>query len=141
MSFPAPAQLVGSNAGTDYISVDERTTAGGATPSLAGISIVSDVVGGTTLTTGNYGVVGIVTAPAGTIQKGAAAWALGTPMAGAHNGISTSSATGSATSLPTIANLMIAGQMHFQNQLSLWARRVVYWPRALSAAEMQQVTT
>ena len=140
MTFNAPVQLVGSNAGTDYISVDEMTTAG-STPSLANIAGVSDAVGGTVLTTGNYGALGSVTALAGTIQKGAAAWALGTPMAGAHNGIRTSSATGSATSLPTIANLMIAGQMHFQNQLSLWARRVAYWPRALSAAEMQQVTT
>ena len=140
MTFNAPVQLVGSNAGTDYISVDEMTTAG-STPSLANIAGVSDAVGGTVLTTGNYGALGSVTALAGTIQKGASAWALSTSMAGAHNGINTLSATGSATSLPTVANLTIAGGMHFQNQLSLWARRVVYWPRALSAAEMQQVTT
>ena len=46
-----------------------------------------------------------------------------------------------ADTLPAIAALTVGGSMGYQQQISQWARRVRYWPRQLSQAELISVTT
>ena len=69
---------------------------------------------------------------------GRAGPAVATPT-GALQGVAPFAWDGSA--VPTIVSLSFGGQIGFQYQVSLWARRVRYWPRVLSNTELQLVTT
>jgi hypothetical protein len=135
--FNGPIQLVGANPNTDYIDVDESTTSGSTptSPSLAGAAVVM-AGSGVTYTGWNN-----IPNPAGVLHCGASAWALGQWMHSAHDGGLAALIAGPATSLPVIASLQVAGAMHYQPQFNLWARHARYWPRQLSDAELQSVTT
>ena len=131
-SYNAPVQFVGANTATDFIDVDNMTTPGQtpARETLAG-SVV--VVNGTTisLTDGRQ-----VPVPIGVVHKGAASWALNAAqMLAAHDGVADGPG-GAISALPVITALTIAGPMHYQAPISQWARRVRYWPRQLSQAEL-----
>jgi hypothetical protein len=136
VSFNAPAQLLGANPANDVIDVDEYANSGTAiAPNLAACGLF---VGGTILT---YGAFAAVPVPANVVHRGASAWSSGLAMIGAHDGVGTTSSAGSATSVPVIANLSIGGIERGQPMVSQWARRIRYWPRALSQSELIMVTS
>jgi hypothetical protein len=74
-------------------------------------------------------------------QRTAASWQQGIRMYAAHNAVAAPTPTGTATSLPAITKLTVAGPFSYQSPISLWARGVRYWNRQLSQAELQTVTT
>ena len=137
IAFGSPMSLVGASSDTDYISVYE-TTSTGATGTAPTLSTITVSAGGTVSTTAFYTQVPLA---AGLARKAVSAWSATGQIKGAHNGTLTVSSSGAATPMPVITDLSIGGPMHFQPQINLWARRVSYWNRALSDAEMQQVTT
>jgi hypothetical protein len=137
VDFGAVAQMVGASNGSDYISLDEMTTVG-ETTTAPELSIVSVSAGGSVVGTGYYTPTPI---PAGLVHRGAAAWLQGGAINGAHDGVTTVSSSGAMTPMPVISSLTIAGPMHFQAPVSQWARRIRYWPRQLSQAELISVTS
>ena len=137
LGYGAIAQFVGSNAATDYISVDE-TAATSSTPTNVRISGASLSVGGTSLS--YTGLPGIVLAPPNVIRRGATSWAAGAYVASAHNGLAGQQTLGPAASMPVITTLQVGGLMHYQNPWSQWAQRIRYWPRQLPTSDLQALT-
>jgi hypothetical protein len=129
-TYASPVQFVGSNTGTDYISVDELT--GGTPTAPLWLSSAVTVAGAITNAAGNAAVMN-----AGTALKGATSWAVGSPVNGAHKGVLATPSAGNLAATPVIQNLTFAGTMHYQNPPSIWLGRVRYWPRAQPAAELQ----
>ena len=142
VNFGAPIQFVGANQNTDYIDCDEMAIAEGA-PTLASLVGAGVSVGGTSVASIGYSTTGanFPKIPAGTVQKGATSWAPGLAMGGAHAGVLAPLIAGTVTATPVVTALTVAGVMHYQAGPSIWARRARYWPRALTAAELQSVTT
>ena len=132
LGLNAPAQFVGASAVTDFIDVDEF--AGTGAPSVPNLAGVVDLVGGSAVAYALYGALGV---PANVLHKGAVSWAQGAAVLGAHDGVATTSSTGTATSLPVITNLTIAGpERGVVPLVSLWALGVQYWPRQLNQSEL-----
>jgi hypothetical protein len=128
--FSAPAQFIGASPHTDFIDLDEFNTGSTTAPPL---NTASAHAGGVNV--GNC-IFSPVAVGAGAVHRGASSWALGGVMNGAHDGVASTGNSGTVGSLPTIVNLTIGGPVNFQSPVSLWARRVRCWPRALSPAEL-----
>jgi len=133
----APCALVGANANTDYIDMDQFTNAGatGASPVITGCGVF--VAGSAS---GNVQFSPPLAVPINVGHRGASAWSIGSPMGAAHDALLAVNPT-TVTALPVIANLLIGGAFHSAPAANLWARRVRYWPRMLSNAELVGVTT
>ena len=135
--YSAPAALVGVSADTDFIDLDEYAQGAATAPIL---HVVAMVMTGNATRSALFAAA--PTVPAGSAHRGAVAWLLNNVVRGAHDGTLTIvDGSGAATAIPTIVNLTIGGPKGYQPMVSQWARRVRYWPRALSDAELQQVTT
>ena len=135
-SYSAPVHFGGASDDTDWISVDRFIQASPAT-----MVWWSDIgVAGTVVGSCDYGGGGVAITP-GVTQRGASSWALNNIVRGAHNGSAAPNNSGNVLSLPVITSLVIGGHLAFNASVSQWARRVGYWPRQLSQAELNQVTT
>ena len=139
IGFGAPAQFVKLGAeGSDYGSVDELTMPSGSTTTNPTLGQATVAVGGTSASA-NYTTVQHILV--GLVQKGAAAWSVGTVIRAAHNGVASDSNSGALTLTPAFTDLTLSGPMHFQNPVSQWARHTQYWPYQLSQPELGGVTT
>ena len=82
-----------------------------------------------------------IAAPLGTVNKSAIAYTAGANL-NAFNGASDPSGTLGASAVPSgIARLDFGNRPDAARALDGWVRRVSYWSRTLSNAELQQVTT
>ena len=133
--FGAPIVLLGANANTDYIDVDQFTT--------FGLTSTTGQTDGSAVFVANAAQMGAgwdtpLPIPVRTVVRGAAAWNT-TTMNAAHNGTLADSLV-PGTALPAIVTLGINAPFHSQGPSDMWVRRVQYWPRTLSSAELQTVT-
>jgi hypothetical protein len=135
VGFSAPAALVGANVNADLIIPDGYANGTVTAPVLNRAGVIASSAGHTAV----YDAAPSV--PSGPVHKGAVSWATGVVVSGAHDGAPTTSNDGVVPVLPVIANLLIAGAVAFQSPVSQWARRVRYWPRQLSQAELITVTS
>jgi hypothetical protein len=133
--FASSVALVGAAPATDYIIPEQYDNTGTPTTPSVGAAAVS--VGATLA----YCLLPSTSAAAGPVHKSASSWVVGSQVNAMHDGIGKSSDNGSVTALPVITSLIIGGTMHSQPLVSQWARRTQYWPRVLSNAELQAVTT
>ena len=82
---------------------------------------------------------GTGTATVGTVNKMASSWQPGTALVGLNGG-SVSSASNLTSGFPNAIGYKFLGDNTPSDQANGWVQRVRYWPRALAAGEIQQVT-
>ena len=112
-------------------------TAGGVSPLLLTATRTGSQNDGAAVTTANAAATGAVT-------KGASTWAAGQAKVCLNAGAVASSAalaTGYGAYTASGVRFLSVGAALSADNTSGWLRRVSYWPRVLSDAEMQQVTT
>ena len=129
-SFSRPIALAGANTGIDEISFYTRISVGGGNGSIFGAVTV------------NSSLEGDLAAPIGEPDlsggyRSAIAYK-------ANNfGLSSNGLTptvDTSGTLPTITQLIIMGNVRFQNRLSGHVRRLTYWPQRLANSTLQQIT-
>jgi hypothetical protein len=135
-SVGAPVAFVGANANTDYIDADQFNGGTATAPNAHGAEVFA---GGGSIGYGLFPADAPI--PANVITRCATGWAVGALVLVAHNGIGTGSGSAAIGSVPTIVSLIIGGAFHSQPPVSQWARRIRYWPRQLSQAELIAVTS
>jgi hypothetical protein len=135
--FAAPIAFVGASTTNDFIYADQFTSAG-ATGTAPTMFAARTRAGGVNQASGDYSPAPV---PVGAIHRGAVSWALGDVTRGSHDGGGTVSNTGVNGVLPVITSLLVANQAGAQSQVSLWARRIRYWPRLMGQSELDGVTT
>ena len=135
--YGSPLALTGPNSpNTDYIDIGEYTLGTPTAPEVAGA--VTRVSGTQTGGSNTF----LTTINAGSLIKQAANWAIGSVMGCALNGATAPNAVATTvTSVPSVNTLQLAAAIHYQNAPCLWMQRARLWPRALSATELQNVTT
>jgi len=136
--YNGPLGFAGANVNTDTI-VPDGTWGGGSTPTTPYLLNASISVAGANVAVASYGANAGPILP-GVAHKGSMSWMLNGVVNAAHDGLP-ATASGSIPSLPVIAYLVVAGAITFQPMISQWARRIRYWPRQLSQAELISVTT
>ena len=112
-------------------------TAGGVSPLLLTATRTGSQNDGVSVATANAGTANAVT-------KGASAWAAGQAKVCLNGGVVASSAalaTGYGVFATSGVRFLSVGAALSGDNTSGWLRRAVYWPRVLTDAEMQQVTT
>lgn len=122
------AGLAGASADTDFIipTFVNGTTNGTRLPfiKVAGtVTSASEIVAGTYVAASEY--------------KLGSAWASGR-LAGAFDGAT--SGSGTYSSLPTITKIQLGGSVGFQNTISRYIKRFVYFPTFQSAATLGSLT-
>ena len=127
--FGSVVALVGANANTDHINVYVQQ-------SNASVNTLVKTAGATLANAGSFPN-SVVT---GALSKAAVAYTAAS-LSGAINGTALST-VGVTGALPAITALCpMQNQVNFQPPTSGWFRRVRYWPRQLSQAELISVTT
>ena len=127
--FGSVVALVGANANTDHINVYVQQ-------SNASVNNLVKTAGASVANTGSFPN-SVVT---GALSKAAVAYTAAS-LSGAINAV-LNPAGGAPGTLPTITNLSVMqNQVNFQSPTSGWFRRVRYWPRQLSQAELISVTS
>jgi hypothetical protein len=132
------AALVVVGAAPIFIDIDDGTinnrTQIGCNPGTATLLYFENLAGA-----------GTASITAGTVTVGVPFKAGVSTTSGAHqcalNGTVNSAGGGSANTPPTGITTMRLGRAATATQGAQWLRRVRYWPRALSSAELQSVTT
>ena len=112
-------------------------TAGGVSPLLLTATRTGSQNDGVSVATANAGAVNAV-------AKGASTWAAGQAKVCLNGGAVASSAalaTGYGAYTASGVRFLSVGAALSGDNTSGWLRRVIYWPRVLTDAEMQQVTT
>ena len=129
------SNTVATNRDACVITDGTTTNRLGLRPLASGIGAISVTsISGTTTTSASFG-----TASANVPAKMASSWS-GTTNLGCLNA---GSVVSTSVGLPPALNVLTIGNVLAGSLLSLngWVRRVRYWPRVLSNAELQSVTT
>ena len=125
-TFPYQTALVGSNANTDSIGVQWSASAGVMRFGVrAGSTAQADLAGGSAKS-------------ANSSYKVAGRYAANNVQAAFDGTLGTLDTT---VTVPTIVALSLGGAAGFQPSANTWLRRVTYFPRSLSDAELQSLTT
>lgn len=128
--FPRIIALAGANAGIDEISFYTRISIGAGDGSIFGAVTV------------NSSMEGDLAAPIGQPDlsggyRSAIAYKAN-DFGLSSNGLAPT--TDTSGTLPTITQLIIMGNVRFQNRLSGHVRRICYWPQRLANSTLQQIT-
>ncbi len=127
-SFSPIAGFVGANANTDLLNIYAQTS---------NTTLHTQVK---TASTGIYAGDIFPVFAYGSTVKAAIAYGPSSARSAFNGAVGALGAYGAPATLPTLTNLLLFGAAGFQTTLSGYHRRVRYWPRALSAVELQAAT-
>ena len=129
-NFSRVIGLAGANTGTDEISFHTRVAVGAGDGSIFGAVTV------------NSSLEGSLDAPSG-LPNLSAGYRSAIAYKANDFGLSSNGLTptvDTSGTLPTITQLIIMGNVRFQNRLSGHVRRLTYWPQRLANSTLQQIT-
>ena len=132
VDYSAPIQFVGTGTVSDYINVDQFTIVAPANSVAPTMGRALVRAGGVNQGAADYNTTVV---QGGVVHRGAASWANNDVTTAAHDGVTAPTTTGTTTVMPPLVYLTIGGVTNNQSPVSLWARRVRYWPRKLLPTE------